>query len=243
MDSKVLNKRKSELLDQQTKLVQSALETKVKMTKAEDEQYEALSAEIEDLNTNIKRFDAIAMGKLQVGAPSTPAVIADAEKKSKFYAMGGYRKATELGDVNADYVKNFYSSLKSTSSHERFLIQNAALGETGSAAAGGALVPIETDPSIPNLQMEETIARSLSRVISTDMDINLPYQAVKTLAALKVESSSAGTNAFAENDPTFATTKLASYVIGGKVTASWELLEDVKAASAFIPPTSSVQSV
>jgi HK97 family phage major capsid protein len=85
------------------------------------------------------------------------------------------------------------------------------------------------------MAMEETVCRELSRVIETSMDINLPYQSVKTIAALKAESNSTGTNAFATNSPSFTTTKLSAFVIGDSVYASWELLEDSKAASQFIP--------
>ena len=66
------------------------------------------------------------------------------------------------------------------------------------------------------------------------MDINVPYQATKSTAALKTESTSSGTNAFATNAPTFATTKLSAFMLGDSVYASWELLQDAKAASAFI---------
>jgi HK97 family phage major capsid protein len=114
------------------------------------------------------------------------------------------------------------------------MITNASLGEGGTSAAGGALVPIEVDPSIPAMAIEETIARSLSRVITTSMDLKLPFQASKSVAALKAESTSSGTNAFGVSEPTFDVTTLASYVLGNTVYASWELLEDAKAASDFI---------
>jgi HK97 family phage major capsid protein len=230
----LLNKRKNEIVNQQELMLKKAFEAKAKMSDAEEGQYANLQNELDEINNNLHRFENINKNRSEVNTPRENAVIANNNTNSKFWAMGGYREASTL-DVNDDYVKKFYASLKSESTFARFMFDNAVIGETGSSAAGGALVPIRTDPSIPNLQIEETTARSLSTVISTDMDINLPSQATKTLAALKAESTSAGTNAFAENDPAFATTKLTSYVIGGKVTASWELLEDVKAASQFIP--------
>jgi HK97 family phage major capsid protein len=233
MDTKALNSRKKEILNQQTLMLQKASEAKVKLTEAEEAQFENFSKELDDINKSIVRVENINKGNAEVGTPREQAVVATTEATKFFAFSGGYKPKTAL-NIDADYAKKFWSSLRSKSDFDRFMIQNAALGELGSTAAGGALVPIETDPSIPNLQIEETACRSLSRVLTTEMDINVPYQAVKTLAALKAESNSSGTNAFAENDPTFATTKLSAYMIGGKVTASWELLQDAKAASAFI---------
>lgn len=234
MDKKSLNTRKAEILNAQELMLKKAHEAKIQLTDSENSQFDNFTKELDAINLTLKRVGDIEAGKAQVGTPNeTPAI--SNSTNSKFWAMGGYREAMALPQINDDYVKKFYSSLKDKSTFDRFMFENAVLGEGGTSAAGGALVPIRTDPSIPALQIEETTARSLSTVITTDMDINLPFQATKTLAALKAESTSSGANAFAENDPTFSTTKLASYVLGGKVTASWELLEDVKAASQFIP--------
>jgi HK97 family phage major capsid protein len=233
MDSKILNKRKSELINQQELMLKKSVESKVALTEAENAQFDNFSKELDELNVTISRIENLNRGKQEVGMPTNSAVLSTEDaKKKKFYAFsGGYTPSTVIDE---EYASKFWLSLRSKSDHERFLFQNASLGETGTAGAGGALVPIETDPSIPNLKIEETACRSLSRVITTEMDINIPYQASKTVAALKAESNSSGTNAFATNAPTFATTKLSAYVVGDTVYASWELLQDAKAASQFI---------
>jgi HK97 family phage major capsid protein len=66
------------------------------------------------------------------------------------------------------------------------------------------------------------------------MDIKLPYQSAKTVAAAKSESNNSGTNAFATNVPQFATTTLTAYMAGNSVAVSWELLQDVKALQEFV---------
>jgi HK97 family phage major capsid protein len=233
MDTKVLNARKKEILDAQEKMLKNAVESKVALSVADEAAFANFTNELDAINTNLTRYKAIEQGKAEVGAPREAAVVSEA-KVSKIFAMGGYRTVTPLANATPEYVRGFWQSLKSKADHERFLIQNASLGESGSTAAGGALVPVETDPSIPALAIEETIARSLSRVITTEMNLNLPYQASLTTAALKAESNSGGTNAFATNAPTFATTTLSAYVVGDSVYASWELLQDAKAASDFI---------
>jgi HK97 family phage major capsid protein len=233
MDTKILNSRKKELLDAQEVMLKNAVDTKTALSAADEAAFANMTSELDAINTNITRYAAIEKGKSEVGSPREAAVVTENKAGSKFFALGGYRTPTAV-NTTSEYVKGFWQSLKSKAEHERFLIQNASLGEAGSSAAGGALVPVETDPSIPALAIEETIARSLSRVITTSMNLALPYQAGKTVAALKAESNSGGTNAFATNAPTFATTTLASYVIGDSVYASWELLSDAKAASDFI---------
>jgi HK97 family phage major capsid protein len=234
MNSKELNTKKSELLDQQTAVLNAAYESHSKLTTAQEESFAAATAEIQSIDMTLDRMAAIAKSKAEVGAPTSDVFVAQDSTKPKFFAMGGYRKATTM-DVDEDYTKKFWHSLRTKADHERFMIQNASLGEGGTSTAGGALVPIETDPTIPALAIEETVCRELSRVISTDRNINLPYQSALTVAALKAESNSSGTNAFATNAPGFATTELQAYVIGDSVYASWELLEDSKAAAQFIP--------
>jgi HK97 family phage major capsid protein len=232
MDSKNLNKRKSELLDQQELMLKRAHEAKVNLTESENAQFENFTKEISDIDVNIKRVEAINRGKLEVGTPASDATITTSETK-KFYAAGGYRTPTTLDASKVDQ-KAFWASLKSKQAFDSYCIKNAALGEGGTTADGSALVPVETDPSIPNLAMVECSARNLSRVITTEMNLNLPYQSAKTTATIKAESNNSGTNAFGTVVPNFATTQLTAYVIGDSVAASWELLEDAKAASQFI---------
>lgn len=230
-----LNTRKSEIVNVQSDMLKKQSESKLKFTDAEEAQYTNFDNELKDISITLGRLSNVENAKGELGTSVNSPVISDKNTNSKFWAMGGYKKATVLpASVNEDYIKNFWASLKTVEDQQRFLIQNAVLGEGGSTAAGGALVPIATDPSIPAMAIEETVARQLSRTIETEADMNLPYQAAKTTAALKAESNSSGANPFAEGDPTFATTKLSAYTLGGKVTASWELLRDSKAASQFI---------
>jgi HK97 family phage major capsid protein len=110
----------------------------------------------------------------------------------------------------------------------------AALSEGGTAADGSYLVPSQTDPSIASLAVIEAAARSLSQVVVTEMDIKLPYQASKTVAAAKAESKDTGTTLFATNVPTFNTTTLTAFLAGDSVPVSWELMQDSKALSQFL---------
>jgi HK97 family phage major capsid protein len=232
MEITKLNKRKNEILDQQTAMLRAAAEAKVQLTEAQESEFTNLTKELDALNVTIARFDAIAKGKSEVGAPVNSIVTTTGDTK-KFYAAGGYRTPTVLDAAKVD-LKGFWQSLKSKQAFDSFCIKNAALGEGGTTADGSALVPVETDPSIPNLAMIECSARQLSRVITTEMNLNIPFQSAKTVAALKAESNNSGTNAFGTNVPQFETTLLSAYMVGDSVYASWELLEDAKAASAFI---------
>jgi HK97 family phage major capsid protein len=110
----------------------------------------------------------------------------------------------------------------------------ASLSEGGTAADGSYLVPSITDPTIAALAPIEASARKLSQVITTDMDIKLPYQASKSVAAVKAESKDTGTTLFATNVPTFATTTLTAFMAGDSVVVSWELMQDSKALSQFL---------
>jgi HK97 family phage major capsid protein len=230
MNSIELNKRKNALLDEQELMLKAATEAHSKLTADQETRFEACNKELDEINKSIVRFDAIAKSKSEIALPNTAGVIAESGTKSKFYAFGS---RTPLDATKID-TKAFWASLKSKSAFDQYLFTNAALGEGGTAADGSALVPIQTDPSIPNLQMVECSARSLSTVITTEMDLNVPYQSGKTVASQKAESNNSSTNAFATSVPTFATTKLSAYMLGDSVFASWELLQDAKAAGQFI---------
>lgn len=65
-------------------------------------------------------------------------MIANENTNSKFWALGGSRTPTVMSTVDSDYVKNFYLLLRDKNSFDRFMIQNANLGEGGTSQAGGA---------------------------------------------------------------------------------------------------------
>ena len=230
-----LNKRKKEILAAQDRMLMNAVETKTSLTRADETRFANMTAELDTINTNIARFEAIAKGQREVGNPTSQSAVYSASTGTRFFAFGGARNQTPLPECTSELIKGFWASCRTQAEHQRFLIQNAALGEGGTAAAGGSLVPIETDPSIVPLAIEETVARSLSRVITTEMNLELPFQAALTTAAIKPESNSTSVNAFASNAPSFATTTLGAFMVGDSITASWELLQDSKAANAFLP--------
>ena len=78
-----LNKRKNELLDQQTLVLNQAQELKRKLTDIEEAAFTAASAEITDIETSVARFEAIAKSKSLISLPtSLPVVAAEKSRKS-----------------------------------------------------------------------------------------------------------------------------------------------------------------
>jgi len=233
MNAQQLNSRKKEILDYQEGLLKRASEAHKPLTATENAQFDNLTKELDSLNVIINRVNGIAQGRQELGHPRETGIFTDTNA-SKFYALAGAKSTTPM-NVDESYVKGFWRSLKSPNTALDFQIKNAALGEGGTAADGSYLVPIETDPSIPNLAMVECSARQLSKVMTTDMNINIPFQSAKSVAAVKAESNNSGTNAFGTSVPQFNTTLLSAFVVGNSIYASWELLEDAKAANQFIP--------
>ena len=163
MDTKILNSRKKELLDQQEKMLNAASESKRALTTAEEENYTVMVKEIETIDSNLARFNAIAKSKLEISTPTSEVVVPEfGNTKKNFW---------KASNCSAEYSENFWKAF----SQNNLKIQNAALGEGGTAADGSFLVPSQTDPNIPNLAIIEASARKLSRVITTEMDLKLPY--------------------------------------------------------------------
>jgi HK97 family phage major capsid protein len=214
-----LNARKKELLDAQEKMLNAASEAKVALTPAQEEQFASHTKEIEAINVSLARFEAIAKGKREIGVPKQEVLISGVNAKVKTYS-----------NCTPEYADAFWKSMSTSFRNTNSLAEVS----TGAAADGSYLVPSQTDPSIPNLAIIEASARKLSRVITTEMDLKLPYQAAKSTAAAKAESYTVSGTAFSQSVPTFNTTTLTAYMGGNSIYVSWELLQDVKALSAFI---------
>jgi HK97 family phage major capsid protein len=234
-----LNKRKKEILDAQERMLQNAVTSKVAFSAADEASYTNLTNELNSVDSNIARFTALQAGRDAVAVPGGPIVSPALSNASgsQFVALGnrGNRYATTvLPTVNANYRAKFWTSMRTAADFDRFLISNAVLGENGSASLGGALVPVQTSPNIPALAVPESSVRKLVNILTSEMNIELPYQSALTQATLTQESNSTGTNLFAQNPPSFGTTTLGAFQIGGLVIASWSLLSDVRAAESFI---------
>jgi len=215
MSKETLVTRKNEIIAAQEKLVIAAMEAKV-WSPAQETEYTNLTNEIKNLDTTIARFDAVAASKKAQSEAGSDVFVPNTDGKSAKKVF------------SAEYNTAFWNYIRTRK------FDNSALSEAGTAADGSYLVPTMTDPTIPALAVIEASARKLSQVITTEMDIKLPYQASKTVAAAKSESTDEGTNAFPTNVPTFNTTTLSAYMAGDSVAVSWELLQDVGALAAFV---------
>jgi HK97 family phage major capsid protein len=218
MDTKILNARKMEILDAQEKMLKSATENKVAMSVADEASFTNMTSELDTINITLSRYAAIEKGKVEVATPREQAIITNTTSSSK----------KTFSNCTADYATAFWNALSTRN------FSNAALGEGGTAANGSYLVPAQTNPNIAALANIEAAARRLSKVIPTSMDIKLPYQASKAVAAGKAESTNSGTNAFGTSVPTFATTTLSAFMAGDSVAVSWELMQDVGALESFL---------
>ena len=215
MSKETLVTRKNEIIAAQEKLVIAAMEAKV-WSPAQETEYTNLTNEIKNLDTTIARFDAVAASKKAQSEAGSDVFVPNTDGKSAKKVF------------SAEYNTAFWNYIRTRK------FDNSALSEAGTVADGSYLVPTMTDPTIPALAVIEASARKLSQVITTEMDIKLPYQASKTVAAAKSESTDEGTNAFPTNVPTFNTTTLSAYMAGDSVAVSWELLQDVGALAAFV---------
>jgi HK97 family phage major capsid protein len=222
MDTKILNTRKSELLSQQELVLNQAQEAHVALTPAQEENFKNATAEITSIDTTLARMEAIAKSKAEVNLPTSNPFIAPTIKAKNNAKVG----------FSDEYISEFWNHFKNPNKG----ISMAAMGEnapTYVGTDGGYLVPQRTDPTIPALAVNECSARKLSQVIVTDMDLKLPFQATKTVAAAKAESRTTN-NPFAGTPPSFNTVTLSAFMAGVQVQATWELLQDVGALESFI---------
>lgn len=222
MNTKDLNKRKNELIDQQEAVLNAASEAKRQLTETEEANFKAQTAEIDSINTMIARYDAINKNRAEVGQPTSQI---EAPITAKALEAKNARRKSFSNEYNDVFYGNFQSMLTG-----RFV--NSALGE-GGTTDGGYLVPITVDGTIVPLAPQETALRQLAKVIPTSMDIKLPAQAAKTIAAAKAESRTSN-NAFAGTPPTFTQKTLSAFMAGAVVPVTIELAQDVPALQEFL---------
>ena len=69
MDTKILNARKKEILEAQSKMLQNAVDLKVALTATEEAQFTAFTNELDSIAVNLSRYAAIEKGQSEVGQP------------------------------------------------------------------------------------------------------------------------------------------------------------------------------
>lgn len=210
-----LNTRKSELIANQEKVLRNSLETKVKLTDAQESDYAAATAEIESIDKTVARMNALEKGKREVAAPTSDVFVPQPAKNTS-------AKKT----FSAEYHKAFWSSIKDRN------FTNAALNE-GTTTEGGFTVPVVVLDQIVPLAPLESAMRKLALVLVTESDIKIPQQASRTVAAQKAESGDTFYS-FGGTNPSFGQVTLASFMNGVNVPVSLELASDVSALAPFV---------
>lgn len=222
MNRKELNQRKNELLNQQDAVLRACEEAKREMTSAEEENFGTAKKEIESINAKLERIDFVAKNRGEIAQPTSQI---EAPISGKAMETRNAKRSSFSNEYSDVFYGNFQNILTG-----RFV--NAALGE-GGTTDGGFLVPITVDGTIVPLAPQETTLRQLAKVIPTTMDIKLPAQAAKTVAAAKAESRT-GNNAFGGTAPTFTQKTLSAFMAGAVVPVTIELAQDVPALQEFL---------
>ena len=92
-NTETMNKRKAELLDAQTLVLNQSMEAKRKLSDAEEATFQASTKEIADIDQNLARFAAIAKSKAEVVVPKSQVVIPGVEMPSTKKLSAEYKKA------------------------------------------------------------------------------------------------------------------------------------------------------
>jgi HK97 family phage major capsid protein len=217
-----LNTKKSALLDAQDKVMRASLETKVKLTAAQEESYTNALAEVADIDKMIAKMSAIAAGKAQIAKPTSDPFVALDPKTTLNKSL----KKT----FSAEYYNAFWSSF--AEQHKTGKFQMTAMDE-GTSAEGGYAVPVIVEDSIVPLAPLESSVRKVALTLVTASDIKFPIQATRSAANQKTESGDTQYT-FQVTAPTLGQFTLTSYQNGAYVPVSIELLSDVSALAPFV---------
>lgn len=192
-------------------ILAAAENAKRSMTAAESTDVDACMAEVNAINPQIERIQALNTLRNQF---PTGRVIVDPKVKS---ASKNFGKKV----FSESYLEDFFSYVT-----DRKI--SATLSE-GTNTAGGFAVPSIVDGQIVPLAPAEMGIRTLADVIPTSMDIKFPRQTAHAAAAVKAEAA-----AFTESDPAIDQFTLSAFMVGVLFDISWELTQDVPAFLSFL---------
>ena len=171
----------------------------------DNETYNRMEKEIEDLSAAIDRQRRAEERDAQLNKPLNTPLTSRPEKQTADDRTGRASKA---------YKEDFGAHLRGT-----ILIHNV-LSE-GVQADGGYLVPEEFENQIVTGLDEANIVRSLAKVITTSAERKIPIAATHSEAKWTAENS-----AYTESDPTFEQKTIDAFKLTDLVKVSIELLQD-----------------
>lgn len=218
---KRLREERAKLWEQAKALLDAAESEDRSLTGEEEQTYERLTAEIDELGERVKRMEEL-VAREQAAAEVRNEAVARPNERTQ-----GDR---QVEDDLRRFLKGEVRSLTFDLRDARVVVDHRS-GRyevrdllKGAAATGGATVPTGFIPRLMEHLVEESgIRRTNAEVITTDSGEDLPFPRTTShgSAALVAEGA-----AIPENDPAFTQVVLKAYKFGTLVQVSSELIAD-----------------
>lgn len=208
-----MRQKRAALVKQAREILDKAEAEKRDLTAEENQQYEAIMAEVDTLGKQIEREER--QQKLEKELAQSQGTI----------AARAYQPGSEGDGGNADprATKEYRSAYWQQFRHGKQILtaeEYRALKE-GTDAAGGFLVPTDFERRIIDILPEENVMRTLATVITTSSDREIPTVASHGQAYWTAEEGS-----FTESDDTFGQKLLSAHKLTVLMKISEELLQD-----------------
>jgi HK97 family phage major capsid protein len=202
-----LKQRRGAIVKDMRSLLDAATQDKRDLTADEQEKYEKMEADVDNLGNQIDRAEKLITFEDELKNQRDSNYAADIEEKGKPRASSKYK----------DAFFNGYARLGNNGMQPQHF--NAL--QIGTDSEGGYIVPEEFETQLVRLLDLGNPIRSAANVIRTSSDRNIPVETDDGNFGWIAEEGAYGTD-----DPAFGRVVLSSYKEGGMVKVSEELLQD-----------------
>ena len=224
-DIRGLHEQRARVHGELTKLVNKAEEEKRDLSAEENQEFERMQGEYEELRNRAERAERVFMQDREV--EKTLATPLEKRIGDEGDAPATYKEYQEQrnGPVKSDlpeYRNAFWRYISTQNVQDLDVEENRALSK-GTTTAGGFLVPTDLANQIIRAQRDTGAIATLANEIRTDSGetLNLPANTAHGVASWTAESI-----AYTPSDETFAQVALGAHKSTTKIIVSEELLED-----------------
>lgn len=215
-----LRQKRASLITQARELVERAESEKREMSADENQQYDRIMKDIDDMMAKIEREEKLSEleGSLQNGDREqrnyTSSKQDDLKDEASELSTGNVRE-TQL------YHRAFFNALRNRGNADTLSANEIMALDKGGESTGSYIVPVEYEKKLIQALENENIMRRYATVITTSAERKIPVVSAHGTAEWIDEKGT-----FNDSDDTFTNISIDAYKVGTLIKVSNELLQD-----------------
>lgn len=215
-----LRQKRANLIAQARELVERAEEEKREMSADENQQYDRIMKDIDDMMKKIEREEKLSaleeglQDSVNEGRNNTTTKQDDVKDELKDLTNGNVRESKL-------YRRAFFNALRNRGDINKLSANEIMALDKGSSSTGSYIVPVEYERTLIQALEDENIMRRYATVITTSAEQKIPVASSHGTAEWIEEKGD-----FTESEETFSQISIDAYKVGTLIKVSNELLQD-----------------